>query len=73
MPCSWSDDMAQLLESYPEYRRQAGNVAKHVALMSELQKRVETRKLMAVSQEEQELACSPAHTQAAAYEVHLLT
>ncbi|CAI5501688.1 unnamed protein product [Closterium sp. Naga37s-1] len=56
------DDMAAVLESYPEYRRQAGNVAKHVAIMTELQRVVGSRKLMAVSEVEQELACTSGQT-----------
>ncbi|GJP38428.1 hypothetical protein CLOM_g22867 [Closterium sp. NIES-68] len=58
------DDMAAVLESYPEYRRQAGNVAKHVAIMTELQRVVGGRKLMAVSEVEQELACTSGQTAA---------
>ncbi|CAI5475077.1 unnamed protein product [Closterium sp. Yama58-4] len=58
------DDMAAVLESYPEYRRQAGNVAKHVAIMTELQRVVGSRKLMAVSEVEQELACTSGQTAA---------
>ena len=64
-----SEDMAQLLESYPEHRQQAGNVAKHVALMTELQRVVAGRKLMAVSECEQEIVCGVSSAQAAAYEV----
>ncbi|CAI6008549.1 unnamed protein product [Closterium sp. NIES-65] len=58
------DDMAAVLESYPEYRRQVGNVAKHVAIMTELQRVVGGRKLMAVSEVEQELACTSGQTAA---------
>ncbi|CAI5531740.1 unnamed protein product [Closterium sp. Naga37s-1] len=58
------DNMAAVLESYPEYRRQAGNVAKHVAIMTELQCVVGGRKLMAVSEVEQELACTSGQTAA---------
>lgn len=60
------EDMAQVLEAYPEYQKQAGNVSKHVAIMSELQRCVDSRQLMAVSQTEQDLACSAG--QAAAFE-----
>eukprot|EP00897_Mesotaenium_endlicherianum_P003940 jgi/Mesen1/3574/ME000002S05142 len=61
------EDMAAVLESYPEYRKQAGNVSKHVTLMTELQRAVDARQLMALSQTEQELACSSG--QAAAFEI----
>ena len=62
-----AEDMSAVLEAYPEYRLQAGNTAKHLILMSELQRVVDSRRLMAVSQTEQELAC--ASSQAAAFEV----
>lgn len=60
------EDMQQVLETYPEYRKQAGNVSKHVAIMTELQRAIDARQLMSVSQTEQELACSS--NQAAAFE-----
>uniref|UniRef100_A0A453BPK0 Vacuolar protein sorting-associated protein 45 homolog n=3 Tax=Triticinae TaxID=1648030 RepID=A0A453BPK0_AEGTS len=60
------DDMAKFVSNYPEYRKTHGNVTKHVALVSEMSRMVEERKLMQVSQTEQELAC--ASGQAAAFE-----
>ncbi|KAI5012655.1 hypothetical protein ZWY2020_024921 [Hordeum vulgare] len=60
------DDMAKFVTNYPEYRKTHGNVTKHVALVSEMSRMVEERKLMQVSQTEQELAC--ASGQAAAFE-----
>ena len=59
--------MAQFLENFPEYKKQAGNVAKHVSIMSEIQRCVDSRKLMTVSALEQELACTAG--QLAAFEV----
>ena len=44
-----------------------GNVSKHVTLVTEMSKIVEERKLMLVSQTEQELACNGG--QVAAFEV----
>lgn len=44
-----------------------GNVSKHVTLVTEMSKIVEERKLMVVSQTEQELACNGG--QGAAFEV----
>ncbi|CAN0928585.1 Vacuolar protein sorting-associated protein 45 homolog [Linum grandiflorum] len=52
------DDMAKFVENYPEYRKMHGNVSKHVTLVTEMSKIVEERKLMLVSQTEQELACN---------------
>jgi len=60
-------DMAKFVSNYPEYRKTHGNVTKHVNLVSELSRIVEERKLMIVSQTEQELACTSG--QAAAFEV----
>ncbi|CAI0395983.1 unnamed protein product [Linum tenue] len=52
------EDMAKFVENYPEYRKMHGNVSKHVTLVTEMSKLVEERKLMLVSQTEQELACN---------------
>lgn len=55
------------MDNYPEYRKMQGNVSKHVTLVTEMSKIVEERKLMLVSQTEQELACNGG--QGAAFEV----
>ncbi|MED6209023.1 vacuolar protein sorting-associated protein 45 [Stylosanthes scabra] len=52
------EDMAKFVDNYPEYRKMHGNVSKHVTLVTEMSKIVEQRKLMTVSQTEQELACN---------------
>ncbi|KAK3230445.1 hypothetical protein Dsin_002326 [Dipteronia sinensis] len=52
------EDMAKFVENYPEYRKMHGNVSKHVTLVTEMSKIVEERKLMLVSETEQELACN---------------
>ncbi|XP_052203205.1 vacuolar protein sorting-associated protein 45 homolog isoform X2 [Diospyros lotus] len=52
------EDMAKFVDNYPEYRKMHGNVSKHVSLVTEMSKIVEERKLMLVSQTEQELACN---------------
>lgn len=44
-----------------------GNVSKHVTMVTEMSRIVDERKLMTVSQTEQELACNGG--QAAAFEV----
>lgn len=64
--CS-TEDMAKFVDNYPEYRKMHGNVSKHVTLVTEMSKIVEERKLMLVSQTEQELACNGG--QVAAFEV----
>ncbi|XP_010534513.1 PREDICTED: vacuolar protein sorting-associated protein 45 homolog [Tarenaya hassleriana] len=60
------EDMARFVDNYPEYRKMQGNVSKHVTLVTEMSKIVEARKLMLVSQTEQDLACNGG--QGAAYE-----
>ncbi|GLT46523.1 hypothetical protein SLA2020_202690 [Shorea laevis] len=60
------EDMAKFVDNYPEYRKMQGNVSKHVTLVTEMSKIVEERKLMLVSETEQELACNGG--QAAAFE-----
>ena len=64
---SFAEDMAKFVDNYPEYRKMHGNVSKHVTLVTEMSKIVEQRKLMVVSQTEQELACNGG--QVAAFEV----
>ncbi|XP_023643221.1 vacuolar protein sorting-associated protein 45 homolog [Capsella rubella] len=60
------EDMARFVDNYPEYKKMQGNVSKHVTLVTEMSKLVEARKLMMVSQTEQDLACNGG--QGAAYE-----
>ncbi|KAJ3686830.1 hypothetical protein LUZ61_015994 [Rhynchospora tenuis] len=60
------EDMAKFVNNYPEYRRMHGNVSKHVTLVTEMSRLVDERKLMLVSQTEQDLACNSG--QAAALE-----
>ncbi|KAJ9675182.1 hypothetical protein PVL29_024218 [Vitis rotundifolia] len=52
------EDMAKFVDNYPEYKKMHGNVSKHVTMVTEMSKIVEERKLMLVSQTEQELACN---------------
>lgn len=63
----FAEDMAKFVDNYPQYRKMHGNVSKHVTLVTEMSKIVEERKLMLVSQTEQELACNGG--QGAAFEV----
>lgn len=52
------EDMAKFVDSYPEYRKMHGNVSKHVTLVTEMSKIVGERRLMLVSEREQDLACN---------------
>lgn len=67
------DDIKRFVERYPEFRKTSGSVTKHVALMSELQRRVGQRKLLEISPVEQELACTNDHSEAIAHVTQLLT
>ncbi|XP_031475979.1 vacuolar protein sorting-associated protein 45 homolog [Nymphaea colorata] len=60
------EDMARFVDTYPEYRKMQGNVSKHVTMVTEMSKLVDKRKLMLVSQTEQDLACNAG--QATAFE-----
>ena len=50
--------MQRFVDHYPEFRSLSGTVSKHVAVVSEMSRMVEQRRLMAVSEVEQELACN---------------
>lgn len=52
------EDMAKFVENYPEYKKMQGNVSKHVTMVTEMSRIVEERKLMSLSQTEQDLACN---------------
>lgn len=67
---NFSEDMAKFVDNYPQYRKMHGNVSKHVTLVTEMSKIVEERKLMLVSETEQELACNGG--QGAAFEVNFI-
>jgi len=58
------DDIKKFVDDYPEFRKMSGNVSKHVALMSELQRQVQLRRLLDVSEVEQELATHHDNSQA---------
>lgn len=50
------EDMQRFVESYPEFKKYSGNVTKHVNIMGELSRKVEKRKLLVVSEIEQDIA-----------------
>lgn len=54
-------DMKRFVEEYPEFRKLSGNVSKHVALVSELSRRVSQDHLLEISELEQGLACYENH------------
>ncbi|KAJ1569485.1 vacuolar protein sorting-associated protein 45 [Cladochytrium tenue] len=54
-------DMKRFIEDYPEFRRLAGNVSKHVALVGELSRRVDREGLLEAGELEQSLAVSESH------------
>jgi hypothetical protein len=51
-------DMKRFVEEYPEFRKLGGNVSKHVAVVGELSRRVQTDKLLDVGEVEQGLSTS---------------
>eukprot|EP00742_Colponemidia_sp_Colp-10_P003657 GILJ01003892.1.p1 GENE.GILJ01003892.1~~GILJ01003892.1.p1 ORF type:complete len:588 (-),score=99.65 GILJ01003892.1:174-1937(-) len=57
------EDMQNFIESYPEFAKLSGNVSKHVAVLHELGRQVETRNLLDVSKLEQEIACTDARAE----------
>jgi len=52
------EEMQRFVDEYPEFRKLSGDVSKHVAVVHELSRLVETNGLLEASQLEQELACS---------------
>jgi vacuolar protein sorting-associated protein 45 len=56
------EDMQRFMDNYPEFRQLSGTVSKHVAIMTELSRQVETRHLLNVSELEQELAVNQDHS-----------
>jgi len=56
------DDIKRFVENYPEFRKLSGNVTKHVTLMGELSRIVDTRALLDTSELEQEMANISSHS-----------
>jgi vacuolar protein sorting-associated protein 45 len=54
-------DMQRFVDEYPDFKSLSGSVSKHVALVTEINRLVDARDLMAVSEVEQELACHNDH------------
>ena len=55
-------DIERFMHKYPEFKKQQGMVAKHVALTSHLSAVVDERNLLDLSELEQELACEESLT-----------
>jgi len=53
-------EMQQFVENYPEFRRLSGNVSKHVAVVHELSRIIQSAGLLDLSKLEQDLACTEA-------------
>ena len=58
------EDMQRFVDNMPEFRSVSGTVSKHVAIVTELSRLVESRHLMRVSELEQELATQNDHSTA---------
>lgn len=53
--------MKKFVEDYPQFRKLGGNVSKHVAILADLSRQTEARKLLQVSEVEQSLASVESH------------
>jgi hypothetical protein len=67
------EDIKRFVEDFPEFKKMSGNVSKHVAVMGELQRQVQKRRLLVCSELEQELACHNDRSQATEKLHRLLT
>jgi len=54
--------MQRFVDEYPEFRKLSGNVSKHVAVVHELSRLVDSGNLLDISQLEQEIACQDSRT-----------
>ncbi|XP_077362359.1 vacuolar protein sorting-associated protein 45 [Festucalex cinctus] len=57
-------DMKAFVDNYPQFKKMSGAVSKHVTVVGELSRLVAERRLMEVSEVEQELACQNDHSSA---------
>lgn len=55
-------DMKAFVETYPQFKKLYGTLAKHVTVMGELSRLVATLNLLEVSEAEQEIACQSDHS-----------
>jgi len=61
------EEMKTFVKNIPDIKKLGGNVTKHMALIEELQRQVKIRKLLDVSELEQQLACVENHKNAVAH------
>eukprot|EP00056_Hartaetosiga_gracilis_P000007 m.35281 g.35281 ORF g.35281 m.35281 type:complete len:372 (-) comp10003_c0_seq4:59-1174(-) len=54
-------DMKAFVENYPQFKQMSGTVSKHVTLVGELSRLVDTNELLDVSEVEQTIACQSNH------------
>lgn len=55
-------DIKNFVENYPQFKKMSGTVTKHVTVIGELSKQVNERRLLEVSELEQEIACRADHS-----------
>lgn len=55
-------DMKNFVESYPQFKKMSGAVTKHVTVIGELSLQVGEKKLLEISEVEQEIACRADHS-----------
>lgn len=61
---TFSLSLQAFVENYPQFKKMSGTVSKHVTVVGELSRLVSERRLMEVSEVEQELACQNDHSSA---------
>jgi vacuolar protein sorting-associated protein 45 len=52
------EDMQKFVEDYPKFKQMSNNVSKHVAVVSEMARAVDVRRLMELSELEQDIAAA---------------
>ncbi|CAI6506270.1 AIS_HP2_G0018200.mRNA.1.CDS.1 [Saccharomyces cerevisiae] len=55
------EDIKNFIEKYPEFRKLSGNVAKHMAIVGELDRQLKTRNIWEISEIEQNLSAHEAN------------
>lgn len=55
-------DMKSFIETYPQFKKMSGTVAKHVTLIDEISREVNKNSLLEISETEQELIANNDHS-----------
>jgi vacuolar protein sorting-associated protein 45 len=55
------EDIKDFIDKYPQFRQLQTNACKHMAVAVELNRKIDARRLLEVTEMEQELACVEAH------------